>query len=184
VRLSGDLVNSDLRRSDWEHINVLVDALTHAPEWAVSRAPGQRGCFFVPWAASGPRWPAPIPSSIRSRRPPELSELRRTPPQHTGPAERLSRVGVSPFRLPSHYHSARRPARDAVWPLPGGLRICRSGHDQHDTLEPPRPGKHRVLRRRGSYQPVTSAENSQLGLCQVTSPGMTRPPPGARRLGR
>jgi hypothetical protein len=50
--LAGDLVNSDLHQGDWEHVDVLVDPVTHTPQWLyLARHANEGG--FVPWAGLG-----------------------------------------------------------------------------------------------------------------------------------
>jgi hypothetical protein len=50
--LAGDLVNSDLHQGDWEHVDVLADPVTHAPEWLYLARHSNEG-KFVPWASLG-----------------------------------------------------------------------------------------------------------------------------------
>ena len=51
--LAGDLVNSDLHQGDWEHIDVLVDPVTHTPEWLYLARHSNEG-LFIPWARLRP----------------------------------------------------------------------------------------------------------------------------------
>jgi hypothetical protein len=50
--IAGDLVNSDLHQGDWEHVDVLVDPVTHKPEWLYLARHAHEGTF-VPWAHLG-----------------------------------------------------------------------------------------------------------------------------------
>jgi hypothetical protein len=50
--VAGDLVNSDLHQGDWEHIDVLVDPATDAPEWLYLARHSNEG-LFVPWRQLG-----------------------------------------------------------------------------------------------------------------------------------
>jgi len=50
--LAGDLVNSDLHQGDWEHVDVLADPVTHAPEWLYLARHANEG-VFIPWARLG-----------------------------------------------------------------------------------------------------------------------------------
>ena len=51
--LAGDLVNSDLHQGDWEHVDVLVDPVTHAPQWLYLARHANEG-VFLPWGRLGP----------------------------------------------------------------------------------------------------------------------------------
>ncbi len=51
--LAGDLVNSDLHQGDWEHVDVLVDPVTHAPQWLYLARHANEG-VFLPWGQLGP----------------------------------------------------------------------------------------------------------------------------------
>ena len=62
--LAGDVVNSDLHQGDWEHVDVLVDPVTHAPEWLYVARHANEG-VFLPWGRLAPRSPAPTRSSRR-----------------------------------------------------------------------------------------------------------------------
>jgi hypothetical protein len=50
--IAGDLVNSDLHQGDWEHVDVLVDPVTHTPEWLYLARHANEGTF-VPWRSLG-----------------------------------------------------------------------------------------------------------------------------------
>ena len=143
--LAGDLVNSDLHQGDWEHVDVLADPVTHAPEWLYLARHANEG-VFIPWARLGSALAGthPIIQAAFGGHPsyPGCGEQHRNTPV---PLSDWVVCGYPRFAFRATTTPLVDAARDALGMLAGALRVRRARHDQYHALERPRPGEHQVL---------------------------------------
>jgi hypothetical protein len=164
--LRGDLVNSDLHQGDWEHVDVLVDPVTHAPEWLYFARHSHEGSF-VPWGGLGPALAGthPIIQAAFGGHPsyPSCGEHHRNTP---GPLSDWVVCGYARFA----FRATTTPLVDlrampwACWrghfgyAGPGTIStvhsssLDRASTKYYDVAGPPTP--------------LRQAENSKLGLCR------------------
>jgi hypothetical protein len=164
--LRGDLVNSDLHQGDWEHVDVLADPVTHAPEWLYLARHNNEGTF-VPWGRLGPALAGthPIVQAAFGGHPsyPVCREHRRNTP-----------VPLSDWVVCGYARFAFRATTTPLVDLRAMPWACWRGHfgyagpgtmgTVHSSLLDQASTKYYDVA--GPPTPLRQAENSKLGLCR------------------
>lgn len=164
--LGGDLVNSDLHQGDWEHVDVLANAVTHRPEWLYLARHSNEG-VFVPWVglARARAGTHPIIQAAFGGHPSYLAcgeNVRNTP------------VPLSDWVICGHARFAFRARTTPLVDLRAMSWGCWQGHfgyagpgtisTLHSTLLDQASTNYYDVA--GPPTPLRQAENSKLGLCR------------------
>lgn len=173
--LAGDLVNSDLHQGDWEHVDVLADPITHAPEWLYLARHANEG-VFIPWGRLGSALAGthPIIQAAFGGHPSYLS---------CGEHQRNTPVPLSDWVACGYPRFAFRATTTPLVDLRAMTWSCWRGHfgyagpgtisTTHSSLLDQADTKYYDVA--GPPSPLLQAENSKLGLCQLTSPRIKHP---------
>ena len=176
--LAGDLVNSDLHQGDWEHVDVLVDPITHAPEWLYLARHANEG-MFIPWASLKPALAGshPIIQAAFGGHPSYVG---------CGEQHRNTPVPLSDWVVCGYPRFAFRATTTPLVDLRAMPWGCWPGHfgyagpgtisTTHSSLLDQADTQYYDVA--GPPSPLRQAENSKLGLCRGTSAAPTRPLPG------
>ena len=164
--LAGDVVNSDLHQGDWEHVDVLVDPVTHAPEWLYVARHANEG-VFLPWGRLGPALASthPIIQAAFGGHPsyPVCGEQHRNTP-----------VPLSDWVVCEYPRFAFRATTTPLVDLRATRWACWEGHfgyagpgtisTVHSSFLDQASTKYYDVA--GPPTPLRQAENSKLGLCR------------------
>jgi hypothetical protein len=168
--LAGDLVNTDLHQGDWEHVDVLVDPVTHAPEWLYLARHSNEGTF-LPWGS--------LASALAGTHP-IIQAAFGGHPSYTvcGEHQRNTPVPLSDWVVCGYPRFAFRATTTPLVDLRAMPWACWEGHfgyagpgtisTAHSSLlDQANTAYYDVA---GPPTPLLQAENSKLGLCAHGAP--------------